>query len=291
MRARELVALQLFAAILLITAAWWALALWPLPEGAPAWLARTRWVCFNAAPQGLPDAGGWLLLVAQPLSMLGTLIVVWGDGVREGLRAITRTPLGRGATLAVAALAALGVGATAVRVARAAAVPAAILPPGAPPETYPRLDRPAPPLVLTDQAGGTFDLAALRGRPAIVTFAFAHCTAVCPLVVQDALRARDLAADLRPALAIVTLDPWRDPPARLPAVARGWKITGDGVVLSGAVADVEATLDAWQVARARDPLTGDVAHPPLVYLIDREGRIAYAATGDATTIAELLRRL
>lgn len=291
MRARELVALQLFAAILLITATWWALALWPLPEGAPAWLARTRWVCFNAAPQGLPDAGGWLLLVAQPLSMLGTLFIVWGDGVREGLRAITRTALGRGATVALAALAAVGVGATAVRVARAAAVPAASLPPGAPPATYPRLDRPAPRLVLTDQAGGTFDLAALRGRPAIVTFAFAHCTAVCPLVVQDALRARDLTADLRPALAIVTLDPWRDPPARLPAIAHAWRITGDGAVLSGDVAAVEATLDAWQVARVRDPLTGDVAHPPLVYLIDREGKIAYAATGDATTMADLLRRL
>jgi cytochrome oxidase Cu insertion factor (SCO1/SenC/PrrC family) len=291
MRARELVALQLFAAILLITATWWALALWPLPEGAPAWLARTRWVCFNAAPQGLPDAGGWLLLVAQPLSMLGTLFVVWGDGVREGLRAITRTALGRGATIAVAALAALGAGATVVRVARAAAVPAAALPPGAPPETYPRLARPAPPLILTDQAGGTFDLATLVGRPVIVTFAFAHCAAVCPLGVQDALRARDLAADLRPVLAIVTLDPWRDPPARLAAIAHAWRVAGDGVVLSGAVADVEATLDMWQVARARDPLTGDVAHPPLVYLIDREGRIAYAATGDATTLEKLLRRL
>jgi cytochrome oxidase Cu insertion factor (SCO1/SenC/PrrC family) len=291
MRARDLVAIQLLAAILVITAAWWAFALWPLPEDAPTWLTRTRWVCFNAAPQGLPDGGGWLLLVAQPLSMLGTLLVIWGDGVRAGLRAITRTAVGRGATLVVAALTVLGMGATAVRVARAASAPTVALPPGAPPATYPRLDRPAPPLVLTDQTGGTFDLAAVRGRPAIVTFAFAHCTAVCPLVVQDALRARELAADLDPALAIVTLDPWRDPPARLPAIAQSWRVDGDAVVLSGTVAAVEAALDDWQVARARDSLTGDVAHPPLVYLVDREGRIAYAATGNAVTIAELLRRL
>jgi protein SCO1/2 len=291
MRVRELVALQLFAAILLITAVWWAFALWPLPESAPAWLARTRWVCFNAAPQGLPDAGGWLLVVAQPLSMLGTLLVVWGDGVRQGLRTLTRTGAGRGATAAVTALVALGIAATAVRVARAATTPATALPPGAPPATYPRLDRPAPPLVLTDQSGTTFDLAALRGRPVIVTFAFAHCAAICPLVVQDAQRARDRAAALDPALVIVTLDPWRDPPARLPAIARHWNLTGGAVVLSGDVQRVEFVLDAWQVARVRDPLTGDVAHPPLVYLIDREGRIAYATTGDATTIAELLKRL
>jgi cytochrome oxidase Cu insertion factor (SCO1/SenC/PrrC family) len=291
MRARELVALQLFAAILAITAAWWALALWPLPAGAPAWLARTRWVCFNAAPQGLPDAGGWLLLVAQPLSMLGTLLVVWGDGVRHGLRAVTRTAPGRGAAATVAALVLLGIAATAIRVARAATAPAPALPPGAAPASYPRLDRAAPPLVLTDQFGVPFDLAARRGRPVIVTFAFAHCAAICPLVVQDALRARDRAVALEPLLAIVTLDPWRDPPARLPAIARNWHLTGDAVVLSGAVPQVEATLDAWQVARQRDSLTGDVAHPPLVYLIDREGRIAYATTGDAGTIAELLKRL
>ncbi len=291
MRTRGVVALGMLAVILAVTAAWWALALWPLSESAPAWLARTRWVCFNSPPQGLPDGGGWLLLVAQPLSMIGTLLVVWGDGVRDGLRALTATEAGRGATLVVAATLAAGVGATGVRIARAADSSLPALPSGPPPATHPRIDRVAPPLTLTDQYGRTFDLAALRGRPLVVTFAFAHCTAVCPVLVQDALRARQLARVLDPAVAIVTLDPWRDPPARLGAVARGWGLDGDAVVLSGAVADVERTLDAWNVARSRDPLTGDVAHPPLVYVVDRDGRIAYATTGNAATIAGLLERL
>jgi cytochrome oxidase Cu insertion factor (SCO1/SenC/PrrC family) len=291
MRARGGVALGLLAAILAVTAAWWALALWPLPADAPGWLARTRWVCFNSPPQGLPDAGGWLLLVAQPLSMIGALLVIWGDGVRDDLRMVLASETGRGATLIVAAALAAGVGATGVRIAQAADRPAAALPPGAPPATHPRLDRPAPPLVLTDQHGRAFDLARWRGRSVLVTFAFAHCTAICPLVVHDALRARDLAADLRPAIAVVTLDPWRDPPARLPAIARNWRLEGEAVALSGSIAAVERTLDAWQVGRARDPRTGDVAHPPLTYIVDRDGRIAYATTGDATTLAELLKRL
>jgi hypothetical protein len=50
-------------------------------------------------------------------------------------------------------------------------------------------------------------------------------------------------------------------------------------------------LDAWEVPRSRDLNTGEVTHPSLVYVIDREGRIAFAATGDAATLAGLLRRL
>lgn len=291
MRARAGGALGLLAVILAVTAAWWALALWPLPDAAPGWLARTRWVCFNSPPQGLPDGGGWLLLVAQPLSMIGALLVIWGDGVRDGLRALMATAVGRGVTVAVAGAVALGIGATGVRVARAAATPAVALPPGPPPETYPRLDRAAPPLPLVDQHGRVFSLGDRAGRPVIVTFAFAHCAAICPLVVQDALRAGELAVGLRPLVVIVTLDPWRDPPARLPAIAAKWGLTGDAVVLSGSVREVEHALDAWTVARTRDPLTGDVAHPPLFYLLDGEGRIAFAATGGAQTIAELLKRL
>ncbi len=291
MRARELMPVGLLALIIMVTAAWWALALWPLPESAPAWLARTRWVCFNAPPDGLPNGGGWLLLVAQPLSMIGALVVVWGDGLRHGLWRCTATPLGRTALLAVAAALLAGIGATGVRVARAADRPAAALPPPGPIDTYPRIDRAAPPLPLIDQHGDAFTLARFHGRPVIVTFAFAHCTAICPLIVQDALRARELARDHAPALVVVTLDPWRDPPQRLAAIAAQWRLTGDAVALSGPVATVEAALDDWHVGRSRDPVTGDVVHPPLVYVVDRAGRLAYAVAGDAATIAELLKRL
>ena len=39
--------------ILLITAGWWALALWPIAVH-PGWLARTREVCFGTGLDGLP---------------------------------------------------------------------------------------------------------------------------------------------------------------------------------------------------------------------------------------------
>ena len=37
--------------------------------------------------------------------------------------------------------------------------------------------------------------------------------------------------------------------------------------------------------------TGDVTHPPLVYILDAEGRIAYATTGGVEAMVELLGRV
>jgi hypothetical protein len=59
---RARVALLALGAILVITASWWAMALWPVAASAPEWFLRTREVCFGATATGLPNAGGWLLL-------------------------------------------------------------------------------------------------------------------------------------------------------------------------------------------------------------------------------------
>jgi hypothetical protein len=70
MRWRDVSGLTAFALVALITVAWWGLALWPLGNDAPAWLARTQYVCFGTQPDGLPDASGWLALILQPALML-----------------------------------------------------------------------------------------------------------------------------------------------------------------------------------------------------------------------------
>jgi cytochrome oxidase Cu insertion factor (SCO1/SenC/PrrC family) len=124
-----------------------------------------------------------------------------------------------------------------------------------------------------------------------VTFAFGHCETVCPLVVRDVLEARRRAAKVTPAVLVVTLDPWRDRPARLPSIAAHWGLDTGAYVASGEIEDVEAALDRWDVVRARDPRTGDVVHVPVVYLVDRGGRIAYAVNGGQDRIVELLRHM
>ncbi len=276
------------AAILAITAAWWALALWPLGTGAPEWLVRTREVCFGASRHTLPTAGGWLLLIGEPVGMIAFLVMVWGAELRTDLRRLNAHLPGRLLLMVGMAAVVLGLAGAARRVMSITGwgvrEPFAVLPPL--PE---RGTDPAPPLALVDQRGDTVRLADLRGEWTLVTFAFGHCPDVCPAIVQDTrrVRAAEGTDDLR--LLIVTLDPWRDAPAQLPAIARDWGLTERDHILSGAVADVSATLDRWRIGRIRDTATGDITHGATVIVVDPEGRVAWRIDGAILRLHDALR--
>ncbi|MEJ2204007.1 MAG: SCO family protein [Gemmatimonadota bacterium] len=285
--------LTALAILLLATGAWWALALWPLPFDTAGWLERARAVCFNVTETGLPDASGWVLLVGQPFGMFALLLVGWRDEVLSTAQHLGATHAGRVLAGAVGLGLVFGLSAAAVRVATARIPTPELAGAGAVPDTYPRLDWPFPGgSGLVDQRGAPFSLASLEGRGALVTFAFAHCETICPLVVRSALAVRDeleLGEDL--AVVALTLDPWRDTPNRLPDMAAQWSLGEGDFVLSGTVEAVETALDAWNVARARDPKSGDVTHPALVYLVEADGTVAYASTGAPTQLAALAQRM
>lgn len=284
--------------LLAVTALWWALALWPSGGPTPEWLARARYVCFNAASDGLPDASGWLLLIGQPIGMFAALMAVAGASLRRAFASLRAARAGRIALVAGALACAAGLAAAGSRVAALRAAGASDLAREAPlPDTYPRLDRPAPSLALVDQRGERVDLSQPGDRTTFVTFAFGNCRSVCPAVVEQVraararIRAQSAAAAEAPRIAIVVLDPWRDTPPRLDHLAEHWKLETGDLVLGGSVEEVGAALDAWQVPHERDPRTGDVSHPPLVYLLGRDGRIVYAATGNTGVLAQLAARV
>lgn len=291
----EWVALGLLVALALITVAWWALALWPVPGGEPEWLTRTRVICFGVQRTGLPDTAGWVGLIGQPLGMAAVLLFGWGKPLARASRRLRAHPLGRHLRAAFVLGIAVGLGAAGFRVASAMPGPDLAAPGQRPGQTHPRLDQPAPDLSLIDQRGVEVDLAELRGRPALVTFAYAHCADICPVLVRDVLDAQSRLQHLpparRPRVLVVTLDPWRDTPARLPHIARSWGMEADTHLLGGEVTAVTAALDAWSVPYRRDESTGEVAHPRLVYVVNAEGRIAYAAAEGAAVLARLVEEL
>ena len=294
-RPRGTPALAALAAIIVITAAWWALALWPMSTRTPEWLARTRLVCFGAPIDGLPDGGGWILLIGEPLGMMLLLLTVWGRDLREAVRRVLERASGQiavGVTTAALLAGALGVVA---RVRQANAAPFAADPIEQLGTELTRINDTPPALKLLDQNGAVVTLDAFRGRAVLVTFAFAHCTTVCPLVVHSVLSVRDRLAssdaERTPAVLVITLDPWRDTPSRLPAIARQWGMTGDAHVLSGPAEDVERALNAWRIPRVRNEKTGDLSHPSLVYVIAPSGRIAYVVNGIEEQILAAVRAL
>ena len=284
---RPHLAVVALAAILAITAAWWALALWPLGPDAPSWIVVTREVCFGATPTGLPNAGGWLLLTGEPIGMLAILMVVWGADLRQGLAALHKRLPGRVASSMVVVAGLVGLTAAGWRVAAAAGAGA--------PETFSlsaplprRGTAPAPALTLVDQRGATTTLTSYRGRWVLVTFAFGHCEDICPVIVQHARQARRDAGALAVPLLVVTLDPWRDTPDRLSAIAAAWELGAEDRVLSGSVADVNGALDAWRVARQRDETTGDLVHGSTIVVVDPEGREAWRIDGAPQRVREAL---
>ena len=283
-------ALAALAVLLATTASWWALALWPAGPDAPQWVLRTRDVCFGATGDALPSAGGWLLLVGQPIGMLALLLAVWGDELRVGIARAMARASGQVAVGLVMALLLAGVVSVAARVRDASQEPFSA---GAVDlaSQLTRVRDAAPSLVLIDQAGQQITLASFRGRPVLVAFAYAHCQTVCPLIVSDVLAARARLERDPPAVLLVTLDPWRDTPSRLASIARQWGLDEGAHVLSGPPDDVERTLNAWRVPRTRNLKTGDILHPSIVYVVGADGRIAYVVTGNADAISAAVRAL
>lgn len=274
------------AVIAALTAGWWALALYPASQ-APEWLLRTRLACFGARPGELPNAGGWLLLIGQPVGLLAVLIAVWGDSLARDLSALLSRKWGRVALVLAGSLLLYGAGLAGATIYRFLASREIAL--GAGPGWSSEMLLPE--LELVDQSLRPFALQTLAGQGAILTFAYAHCETVCPVLVREVLRIRRQVDREDVPLVIVTLDPWRDVPARLPAIARQWGLLPHDRLLSGSVGAVTATLERWNVGWARDGASGEVSHATVVVVVNRDATKGVRLEGSLERLPLLLRGL
>lgn len=171
------------------------------------------------------------------------------------------------------------------------------------------LDEPLPDAVATlplvDQHGRHFTLASLRGRTVVLGDFLTLCQEVCPLTsvnlrdVAKAVQRNGRSADVQVVEA--TVDPGRDSVQRLAAYEKvfgaqpDWTLaTGDqhgldalwahlGVYHEKAAEDVApAPRDWWTGA----PLTYDVHHQDVVYVIDPRGHARWVDDGTPNTLGE-----
>lgn len=264
---------------LLGTMALWGLAFYrPTDANENALLLRAQAVCFGTLESGLPNSGGWILLTLTPLSFLVALLVVFGREIVATLKCSSNSRQG----VVLLALAALAVSAQALwatgqirdGIKRANFE---LLTPlmTALPETYPRMNTEAPEFSLVNQRGETVTKVSLRGKVVVFTFAFSHCKTICPGIVALGRKAIEPYDQNEVAFVVLTLDPWRDTPRSLQGVAARWDLPENGHVLSGDPEEVTNTLHAFSVPSSRDMKTGDITHPPLVYLLSPDSKIAY----------------
>ena len=138
----------------------------------------------------------------------------------------------------------------------------------------------APEFALTSQDGAQVTLAALRGKVVAVTFIYASCPDVCPMLTDKLARVQDaLGSDFGSEIAFVsiTTDPERDTPEVLKGYAEAFEANLAGwSFLTGEPAAVLEVAHRYGVAVAK-AADGQVDHTMLTTLIDRQGtmRVQY----------------
>lgn len=256
---------------------WWGLAFYPFSQEVPAWLSVARSVCFGAVDNGLPNTAGWIMLTLGPLGFLFMGFAIWPKELKNAALSYTHSNIGRAAILALSLIVVLEAGWVAKGFERASRFE--VFNYANPseedlPESYPRTDTMTEDFTLVDQSGSAFSLADHKDETILLTFAFAHCQTVCPLLVRQALEVgQEYKNSVR--VVVLTLDPWRDTPSSLPFLAEKWSFHDKAHILSGDVKKVTAVLDQFKVPYQRNERTGDVAHPALIYIIEPGGKIAF----------------
>ena len=142
----------------------------------------------------------------------------------------------------------------------------------------------APPLdTLRNYDGSSFSLAAERGKAAFVTFLYAHCPDVCPLIASNLHNAyASMTPTMQRSVAIVavSVDPHGDSAGAVAAFVHQHQLTGEARYLIGTTKQLPPVWEAWRVGSQRDASNpGLVNHSALIYGVGASGKIytIYAA--------------
>jgi cytochrome oxidase Cu insertion factor (SCO1/SenC/PrrC family) len=100
--------------------------------------------------------------------------------------------------------------------------------PADPGSTFPAGTRPAPDFTLRDQAGRTFSLRSLRGRPVVIAFIDPVCRNLCPFEAKALGEvAAALPAGSRPRIVAVSVNAWNQTRRDLRLDAAKWHLPAE----------------------------------------------------------------
>ncbi len=139
--------------------------------------------------------------------------------------------------------------------------------------------RQAPPLTLDDIDGQGVDIRDLRGHPVLVTFVYATCPDVSPLILSTLRQVRADAGDLGRQMRViaVSVDPKGDTPAVVRRFLTTRRVEGFVDYLIGSRAQLEPVWKAWAVAEQVDTTNPElIEHSALIYGVTASGELATA---------------
>ena len=151
--------------------------------------------------------------------------------------------------------------------------------------------RQAPAIDLRNYLGRRVTLAGYRGKAVLVTFLYANCPDVCPLIASNLRVAQNLmshAAAAKTAMIAVSVDPRGDTPKAVAAFLARHEMTGRMQYLVGSEKELAAAWKAWGVGSERDAKQPQfVNHSGLIYGITGSGKrmTIYAANFQPSDIA------
>lgn len=146
---------------------------------------------------------------------------------------------------------------------------------GAPPLNAVPISPPvaAPPTAGRDSAGNLVSVPE-GGRPALVTFLYAHCTTSCPLIAGEIAAALD-AVGAGTASKIdtvaISVDPTGDTPSEVNNFLAVHHLIGRMSYIIGSRAELAPLWQAWGI-RAQPSNAISSTHTALVVLVDKQGQ-------------------
>jgi len=232
--------------------------------------------CFKYDPKS-----GWMqwslvwTTISEPLLIEAILLVVWWGAIRELWRERRR------AFCSIAGVGCFLVCVLAVSLVGLAKGEAKEAVPPFPAESL-RTHLAMPPFSLTNQDGEPVTRAQFKGRVLLVTAVYSSCGTACPMILSEVRHVLDqLTPAERAELAVlaISLNPEQDTRAVRALTLMQYDLEKSQVhFVNGGATEVNALLDRLQIARARNPQTGEIEHASVFYLLDRRGQIAYRLT-------------
>jgi protein SCO1/2 len=140
-----------------------------------------------------------------------------------------------------------------------------------PPEPAPQLN------TLRNYDGSKFGLATQRGTAVFVTFLYAHCPDVCPLIasnLHNAYAAMTPKQRQEIALVAVSVDPHGDTAGTVAAFVKQHQLTREASYLIGTAPQLGPVWEAWKVGSQKDSSSPAlINHSALIYGIGASGKI------------------